>query len=350
MIPFSKFLQLIEADIPAALVSSTEVQALKRLSQQLPLDTAGVLECRLDEQRPAADLALRISRRPTAAASIESDLPSGEAWEGVHNFYHYWSALPSLAFIERTWLEFDYCMEGAAAISKPSLFFGWSSTELATSVLGKRISKAVELAQELPCAPSLLHFCLEALPSSSQLFHVGLMIHRSQPSLRLCIQDRSVEPLVDLLKSLGLSSTARQVQQYLRPYFSLSNNFALHLDLGRQISHRVSLECYTHGEVLENSWAAFFQQLSQDQFCQPQKIAALSEWAGRLQLIDRSNLWPSTWKLPRQGKASQQLPHVRRLINHIKFVLSPHQAPQTKAYLYFGKHYSSTKTLSPLAQ
>ncbi|MEM1323170.1 MAG: hypothetical protein AAGG75_23090 [Bacteroidota bacterium] len=327
-------LKTVAADIPAALISPAELSILQRLSQQLPEGQAAILECRLSEARPAADLSLCLRPRRTGAPAIKAACPDGEAWAGIRHFYHYWPALPQLAFLQRTWLEFDCIDKGAKALEQPCFFFGGNHDQLKVEEWIDRIQLVVDLinqpASGFTYSKDLLSFCLTQMQPSSRLFQIGLMAFRAVPSLRICVQDRSVKPLLKLLRSVGLREIAGVMMAELGAYFESCSKFGLHLDLGEELSLKASLECYPDAEGQWGDWPIFLNQLDQMDDLHRTKLAALKNWPGRHILA---------------GDVQ-----IRQLINHFKFLLEPGVKPKVKAYLYVGKHHPQTQKKHPLVR
>jgi type 2 lantibiotic biosynthesis protein LanM len=317
---------------PALLVPGAYAR-LARVMEQIPdaLTTLFYLETRLADDANV-DLVLRVGEE------ARTQLSTGTAWQGGSPAWQRVCALaaawdgpsPFAEALHHLWLEFDVDATSRALVPGVFACFGELAPPHYSPERWHRYARAA-LAPLCDGAPSPalareLALCFAALPAGAYVPYVGVMLGRSDESVRLCITGLSADALAAYLAAVGWPVQRSDVMSLVEdlsavhPAGPLHGAGMLHLDLTAQGTWRVGLEfaCQRppqlRGELREG---ALIERLVALGLASNEKGAALHRWPGG-----------SATRAP----DGQERVLVRR-VNHVKLVLRPDRAPEAKAYL-----------------
>ena len=327
------------------LFSSANWQSILQLAESLPPLSGGGLEVHLNAAAPRNDLMMRATstdhgREVLAGRHADWHIPAawlqGECWQQIQCFGKQWSNPDSTLYtaIENVWLEFDILPEQSTAAStstKPSIFFDLDrhrrlSEAARNSVLDLALTA---FNRKLPVdAIATLQSISNKLTSDSYVYYAGLMLSRSEPTLRVCMAGLTANTILPALRSIGCGEHSHTLQTVIDKYTNVTDKLVLHLDVGEGIGSKVGIEIFKS----ENNWPVLFKSMSTAGFCTSNEASRVLNWPGNLPLTNdhfRASL----------SKAMKR--DVRLLIkriNHVKFVSTTSGDIETKAYLYFGYH------------
>jgi hypothetical protein len=274
------------------------------VASNLPLALARpfvMLECRLGEERPSADLAVpalaplggrEALTRVVSPDGLSSIVRTDPSWQPIHRFVARWADPDSSLYqgISKVWLEFDIGGQ-PARVSVPSLFFSPEtadylrrnlfSVEAGTNVDMLLIELACASLQGRPLMPAtrrVVTGCLEALPPGAKIQFVGVMLPRETPDLRLIFSGLTAGEVPRYLSRAGWNGPADDLASKIEPILALVDYVWLALDAGESIGPRVGLECYFNhrrqpAEGLR--WQTFVGHLVERGLCLSDKAEAL---------------------------------------------------------------------------
>ncbi|MEO6027395.1 MAG: hypothetical protein ABIR79_11065 [Candidatus Binatia bacterium] len=285
-------------------------------------------ECRLDSQIDV-DFGIAIRRdgygvqRCTAnPAKIESH---GPVWERIVRFMQGWQDPTSLLhrWIPLLFLEFD-AWEAGTEVSPPSVFVSldWPADEdgHAARALERQCLRAA-LGILLPTfdeeyADALESAC-ESLPLAGRFVHVGAMIGRTDPALRLSAS-LPIEALGAYLRSQDADDRHVAIAAAIERFMPGATGVHLEHDVGRLATHGLGLVL----TPAANDWSALFEALVVDGLATESKVRALATWSSRT---------------PSDGPDQELL----RSISHIKVVSRAGEPWRAKAYVQAIPRYEA---------
>lgn len=320
----------VEPHLPSVLVATESLARIRRVARSLPLFAVDFFgfESKLGSGPGLSDCALNLTpdgARMLAGRSA-SPLPEemrGGVWERIRKFYREWGDTREPPYVDApsTWLEFDTSEERLA----PNLLFGywpvqpesrrppeWLADTVVPLLLGKPISAEFRR--------SLIR-CLEARPSGTNDFQIGMMLTRDLQVVRLCVFDLPRHEVLAYLGAVGWQGDGARLCEYLDAFRPHADFVGLHLDVGEQVYPHVGVEpnfesgCWTRQPHREPRWEGQFEQLMKLGLLTPEKKQALLSWIGH-QTISCG------------GREVVLL----RGLSHVKIVLRPGTAPVAKAY------------------
>jgi hypothetical protein len=281
---------------------------------------------------------------------------SDPIWRRVADFAARWADPSSALYraVDNVWLEFD--VDGAPpVIPIPSVFFGLqpSGQEGASGVAYERVvdgyrapaEKAIGLLSGSALAPrklQMLSDCFRALSSVEHVFQVGLMLSRGAEAVRLCINLRSVEGIVEYLTGVGWPCSEAEVLGVLEPIASLVDYVCLDIDVGETVHRKIGLECYFDGikqPRTEPRWGVFLDSLVRDGLCTADKRDALLSYPGYVDENAEGIPWPRALRRASHLLGGRSLSTFIRSLHHVKIVYQPGEGLEAKAYLAVNHHW-----------
>lgn len=339
------------ADVPAVLVGDA---ARARLAApgvaKLPLMSGLLLECRLGERAGAAPvgLALRAAGERDFAdvKTVAGAAQAGAAWTTVA------AALcaregdveGAAAFTE-LWLEFDLDAPppDGGALEPPSAFLQVAESigrppRLGPEAAVRRGASAVMLQRTLgwfgadfPGSATALAQVLEAMPASTRVSYLGVMLARGQPGCRLTFDRMPLDGgCTAMLRAIDAAADLSGVVEAIGLLGAWTTHAVLHLDLvpgagGARLGAVFGFEVEPALLEIERCRVA----LQARGLITPEQRTALAAWPQRRHRVAAGGGWPAAL-----GDATC----FARAVNHLKLVVPAAGSAWTmKAYL--GAHW-----------
>jgi hypothetical protein len=329
---FANMLDVFRRMFPPALITPDALRHLTTAVGDLPdaLSAGYILECRLTDDSQVdlgivVDPEVNQGRFLLASDDLPSHLRASGVWQKVIAFSRQWADAQSPLHeqVATIWLEFD--IDGTPH-PLPSFFFGphpaaWK--QATSDGFQPLLDPLISLAPSTIDADQLQR-SLAAVPSTAEVFQLGLMLSRSANGVRLCVRGTPDAALFDYLLRIGWQGDASMLRDLLTTLGSLVDNLGLDADVSSVIGDRIGIECrfdQWQQPAQEPRWQRFLDHLVSIKVCTSAKRDALLAW-------------PSTsyHRFP-----EDRLPRVLiRALNHIKIVVEPGKPLEAKAYLWFG--------------
>jgi len=340
------------------------VKAIRRvetLLEALPQNLSDnlIFECRLGAAAGRLDVALRLDLREPAGVRLlatpgpPSDGPLGTpGWTPVRRLAERWLAADaSLAPMDTLWLELDLPLRGPAPTA-PGVFFGVTGTGPPDADPGAAADEDSRLlAHHLVSTVGLLRpgirpeplgerldEVLSALPPGARLFQTGVMLGRSDPRVRLCVESLSPRGVSDLLAALGAPAAHLPETETAVGLASFADDLSLDLDVGAlDVEHglgpTVGLELYSMSGS-EASLDRLFERLQKAGLCRAGQRSRLLAYRGR------------SFE-PQGEEAEGERVLVARDLSHVKLVVTPGEPLSAKAYLAVKRRRVPEQLLHP---
>lgn len=198
-----------------------------------------------------------------------------------------------------------------------------------------------------------LRGCFEACQSGGYVGHIGVMLARPTPWLRVNLKNIRVEAVSAVLNLVGWRGDFRELGTWLPALASFTDGITVCLDVGSEISPRLGLECAVQERPgWENRSAAFLGKLIAKGLCTPEKSAALLAWPGCTDPRDLPGPWPRELARLALLQSPGYFTAIHRDISHVKVTLAPGREPEAKVYFGFNhvwlKPVLETRTEGPL--
>jgi hypothetical protein len=364
---FEEYLRPVAASVPPELISPSAFSDIDGVARVLPATLAYNMfgfECHLAEMAPRADFSVlagaSCGRDSLAGLHPTSTLPArlmtDPKWRRVADFAVQWAdpSSPLYRAVDSVWLEFD--VDGAPPIIPiPSVFFAPrpSGQEGARGVAYEpdldgyiaTIETVIQLLSGNELAPRKLETlsdCFRALSSVEHVFQVGLMLSRGAEAVRLCINLRSVEGIVEYLAGVGWPCSEADVLGILEPIASLVDYVCLDIDVGETVHRKIGLECYFDGikqPKTEPRWSLFLNSFVRDGLCTADKRDALLSYPGYVDENAEGIPWPRALRRASHLLGGRSLSMYIRSLHHVKIVYQPGEGLEAKAYLAVNHHW-----------
>ncbi len=350
MLSLAGTLDVLRPHLPLPLVSGDAFARARAVVGNLEAEvTNGIyFECRLQDGSPRVDLVVAVHAGGGAllAAAGRRGSPRSRhaqsAWRPLLAFCRRWtepaSALRNL--VDHLWLEYDVEQDrirDAADSSAPAVFCSLREshrTAHPAPMLCRRALQALAALTGHPASHTVrecLSACFARLPPESGVPHVGLMVGREVPAVRICIAKLPAAGAARFVASTAGVGGA-DVADIIR-LASLADGPGgrryipmLHLDIDerRGFLPRLGMERqFKQAGQLTGRIGAREQDLLRTLIarglCTGDKRDALLTWPGRSVAMLPHELW---WSV------------VERRVNHVKFVYEPDAGVETKGYLF----------------
>jgi hypothetical protein len=252
-------------------------------------------------------------------------------WSQLQDFLTEWQS--SLKSIPEIWLEFDINNS-----SVPAIFVG----------LPQEISPAVETYPIATQSLNLLlqsawsdwqdnlYRCFAACPEGVFVSHIGVMLSRNAPALRVNVKRLQANSLIPYLQQLGWQGETKELKALMKQLCALVDRITVCLDVGNKIYPQIGLECiFLKQAPHESRWAIFLDYLIERGLCEPQKRETLLNWPGQTNPMNSSAPWPTHLIAASLLEPKEHFTVFDRRLSHIKVVWQPQGRLEAKAYLWF---------------
>ncbi|AFY57882.1 hypothetical protein Riv7116_5512 [Rivularia sp. PCC 7116] len=392
-------LDVLLPNLEPTLATPDAVLGLKALVGNLAPILRGGFECRLNVNAPEVDLQqcivgseseLVLLRELIATATSEGGESAHPGWFRLNDFLTEWSSSlsPLHNSITEIWLEFDIdksypinlitCKSGntppalkgtlplsrggllpdamitnhpdlisSASLPIPAIFFG----------LQQDVSPAVETYPIATKSLDLLlgdsgwcewkeklYRCFKSCPDRVFISHIGAMLSRNAPALRVNVKRLQPQLLIPYLQKIGWQHETNELEALMKQLFGLVDRITVCLDVGKQIYPQIGLECiFLNQPDSESRWNTFFNYLVEQGLCEPQKRDALLKWSGFTNPINAQAPWPNNLIVDSLLQPRERFSVFERRLSHIKISWRKQGQLSAKAYLWFEHQWLSGK-------
>lgn len=337
---FSEAIRVLLPHLPPALLRSDSVQELIHLANFLTWSDRGGFEVRL---APSAqvDLQQRISSQnggPQRIREMLQGLPGSSTsakWARVDAFIAAWGDTSSIANreIPELWLELDNLNPSTNISSEVplSLFLGLKAERSQDG--WKVIQEALDglLGEVWRDWQNPIDRCFQACEEEALVSHVGVMLGRTAPALRINIKQLSLAELPKYLENVGWPGNIQGAMTLLHSLESLGG-FTVCLDVGATVFPQIAFECAAKRIGDSHDWSGFLECLVERGWCLPEKKEALLQWPGFITPANSEVRWPASLIRASLLKPVDQFTVLERQMSHIKLTLQPEGSVQAKGY------------------
>ncbi|MEC4990302.1 MAG: hypothetical protein SAJ37_16345, partial [Oscillatoria sp. PMC 1068.18] len=178
--------------------------------------------------------------------------------------------------------------------------------------------------------------CFTACKTPARITHLGMMLSRQTEGLRINITKIYPQQIVSYLERVGYPSDLEPIELLVIKLLKSVDYFRLCLNVGDTIDAKVGLECFMNPKPkLSLRWSEFLDNLVNEGLCSAEKQQALLNWIGNTTPQTSSQPWLSDLIAESCLKPPNQFSSFARIISHLKFVYSPPNLLETKAYFGF---------------
>jgi hypothetical protein len=345
-------LRVVLADLPPALIAPGLHGDLDRLAEGLaPVHRCG-FEIRLGTASCSeVDFQQGITARDDDPGVLRAHLRRAAdqrpARRRLEQFIGSWAddRSPLHAAIEDLWLEFDQ-----PPASSLSVFVGFPRRPEPGDVRHRRAEAALDLLAGRPAWSGFAHGlarCFAACRDPAYISHVGLMLGRPSPFLRVNVKRLDPDRLGGFLREVGWGArpdAAIELASSLRP---LVDGLTLCLDVGAQVRSRLGFEVHLDRQpAREPRWRSLLDALVAREWCTPPKRDALLAWPGVITPVQRPEAWPADLVRAALQRPADHLTTLERRLGHVKVVYDPAGPVEAKGYFGF-EHQWSRPTVDP---
>ena len=326
-------LDVLLPNLTSKLVGTDALLNLKTLAHHLPPILRGGFECRLTANTSQVDLQQCVVQDDIELLqthiSTSTNRMAHAGWSQLSDFINEWQI--SLKSIQEIWLEFDIDNS-----SVPAIFIGFPQNvssaietyEIATHSLNLLLPSVWNRWQDN------LYRCFKACPNGVFVSHIGVMLSRNVPALRVNIKRLQPDSLISYLQQLGWQQDNEDVETLMQQVCTLCDRVTVCLDVGQHIYPRIGLECiFLQQPPHESRWATFFDYLIEHGLCEPQKKETLLNWPGQNSPMNSS--WPESLIAASLLESKERFTVFERRLSHVKVTWQPQGQLEAKAYLWF---------------
>jgi hypothetical protein len=253
------------------------------------------------------------------------------AWRGIDALLAAWcnERSPLHGTLRDLWLEFDRPPRSAL-----SVFAGLrdkADPAHAEAALDRLAGRDTWAAWR-----SAVRRCFDATPPHGRIGHLGLMLGRSAPFMRVNVGGLTAEdvtPYLDQVRWPGDRDAAAALFGQIHP---MVDAITLCLDVGEDVGPGLGLECHLHKQPpAEARWDPFLAHLVERGWCTPAKRAALLEWPEVTLPGEITDPWPAHLVHESLRRPADHLTALERRLNHVKLTYSPAEGVEAKGYFGF---------------
>jgi hypothetical protein len=336
-------LDVVLPEVPSALVPGSLHPHLRALSRELPAVPRCGFEVRLGDS-PEVDFQQNIvgddGEPGRLLAHVSRSTGSGLPWGRLDDFLRGWTDPSSVlhAGIKDLWLELDRPPDASL-----SVFLGLPR---APAPAAERMTLA-EAALDRLASPAVwspwlgtLERCLDACRNGAYVSHIGLMLGRATPGLRLNVKRLEPGDVGDYLRRVGWPGDMDEPLELFRRLHPRVDLLALCLDVAEHVGERLGFECHLEGQPpAEPRWESLLEDLVGSGWCMSEKRDALLAWPRSIVPGDRTAAWPPELVRDSLRQPDDHFTSFVRRLSHVKVVYEPGRAVEAKGYFGFLHHW-----------
>jgi prenyltransferase/squalene oxidase-like repeat protein len=350
----SDSLPLVLPSLPEELVPPERISSLAALAATLPPVHCAGFECRLARGDSDVDLQQGMTRthdEPAAAvrflARAASEQRTSPVWDRVRRLCDDWASSGTALNegVAELWLEVDVAPRAPSPVLAdlmPSVFAllqareGDESLAVATDFIAR-------LLDEVEARPlrAVLARCAAACPSGAWISHIGVMLGRPVPALRMHVSGLPLNGFEAYLSEVGWPGDAAEALSLGRVLLDHGDMVVLCLDVVGDLLPRLGLECFFSQKWgVDPRWPALLAQLVDLGLSSREKAGALLRWPGVVTPAHMPAPWPEDLIVQSLVHPEDELGVVERRLSHVKLTYVPGEPVTAKAYFGFGHLWS----------
>lgn len=344
-------IHLLLPNLVPKLVAPDAIWGLKTLTDNLTPILRGGFECRLGANRSQVDFQQCIIRDESELILLQEAIAiiaSGDGistdtrWSQLQYFLGQWQL--SLQSIPEIWLEYDSDIS-SVFLPLPAIFFGLPQKRFPTIDTYAIAAKSLDLLlgrSGWHKWQDNLERCFRACPHGVFVSHIGVMLSRNVPALRVNVKGLQPAALISYLQEIGWPGETKEVEALMKQLFSLVDRVTVCLDVGKRIYPQIGLECIlVHQPEQDSRWATFLDYLLERGLCTPEKREALLKWPGQTNPVNSPAPWPGHLIAASLLQPRERFTLFDRRLSHLKIVYRPQCPLEAKAYLWFEHKFVS---------
>jgi hypothetical protein len=341
-------LELVLPALPAELVSAEAIPWLRAVASVLPPVHRAGFECRLADTEDEVDLQQGIFASDAEPARLARFLaeagPANDAWAGVHRVAERWSAPddPLHGAIDELWLELDAAPGGghaALALSdaRPSVFAVLERADVDSLPIARSLVQMLVNGEESAALDRALTRCSHACPESARVSHVGVMLGRSLPAMRVHIRGVPLRELTGYLARVDWGGEPGEIASLAQALLDYGDWVVVCLDILVDQIVRVGVECFfAEKRGLDPRWRPLLERLIDLGLSSAAKADALLRWPATFTPLDSPGRWPENLIAQSLTEPEDTLGAFDRRLSHVKLTFVPEQPVTAKAYFGYG--------------
>jgi squalene-hopene/tetraprenyl-beta-curcumene cyclase len=346
-------LSLVEQRIPRDFFDEARRTALDGWARNAPPVAWAGFECPLGAERWVDfHQGFRREDLPYLTAWLEHHAREGEhAWIApLLKFCAEWGRADSLFFRSIPNLIFEYDVrDHPERISSPSIFIAMervddeSPAEESVTPAIKRTVIESALAQFLdPARVAMLmggiDRCLSSAPINASISHLGLMLSRNTPAVRINVRSLHYDQFSSFLAAIGWNGPREKLEDAIAESYAFAERINLAIDVGEQIGPAIGLECstYVHNPM---RWERILRDFVARSICTEEQHLGLSKWWGRQSPSTNPITWPSNLIAEGLLQNADRFAVIDRYISHFKMTWQADAPRKFKCYLGFNHRF-----------
>ena len=184
--------------------------------------------------------------------------------------------------------------------------------------------------------PASLDRCHAALPAGTRISHIGLMLGRAHPVVRVHISRMPLASYGSFLQHIGWPGDTGPVQHLAHVLGAQCDHIILCVDAADAVGATLGLECFfSDGDGMDPRWPAFLDWLVEQGMCTAAKRTGLLRWVGITQPTP-DNGWPDNWIIESLLQPATHFGVFSRRLSHVKVSFEPGRDLTAKAYFGFA--------------
>lgn len=350
---FAQTMAVLAPDLGEALLPLARQQALIDRCRRLPPILTGLLKCRLAADETALDVQQQLWEASPDIPLLQRYLADAQtcalhpqtasllikllsAWQKANS--------PLRDAMSEVWLQYDLdrgLAQSASPASQtinPSVFIGLLQSLLALDERWFALEVALNVLLEGRWRPwrETLRRCLVACPPEAFVSHIGIMLGRNVPAVRVHVKRLRPSTLARYLRIIGWQEDVAEVQAHAERLFAYSDQMTVCLQVGAEVFPSLAFECVLVSQsATEPRWAALLDYLVEGTLCTTAKRDAILGWPGMTTPLLSDLDWPDRLVAESLTRPANHLSVFHRRLSHIEVVYRPGQPMIATGYLRF---------------
>ena len=246
--------------------------------------------------------------------------------------------------VSESWLEFDLSNveRKPKSLPTPSVFVSFhpSRPELAPAAVQTILEMLVDEDRASLHQPMVERLHGEC-SGPARLSHVGVMLARPEPALRLHVSEIPLRDLRGYLGRIGWCGDVDEAESLGRLLLEFGDLLIACFDIVEDLTPRLGLECFfDHRQGVDPRWGALLSRLTELGLCVSEKADALLAWPGAVTPLEASAPWPGDLIASSLQRSPDLLGLIERRLSHVKLALVPGVPVMAKAYFGYGHVWS----------
>jgi len=333
--------------MPPALIDADARRSLAAVAAALPPFHQAGFECRLEAGDDDVDLQQGFPLRGQALGPLVRFLAAapdrGPSWDAVHRLAAAHLKAGAQTGLAEIWLEPD--VVGDSGDSEldledlgPSVFAVFDPLDADASLnLAVDTVRTLLPGRAATDAETVLRRCAAACDTPARISHVGVMLGRGLPALRVHLSAIPLHELDAHVQRLGWPGDREQLCSLAATLLDHGDELVLCLDVLDGRVMRIGLECFFfQKQGLDPRWPPLLARLVELGLSSEPKVQALLTWPGAISPLDIPAQWPDDLIVQALSHDVDMLGIVERRLSHIKLTCTPGLAPSAKAYFGYG--------------